>query len=228
MIQCVLTSLDSVATKQIDAAMSSFKSGTINNLSYNPNSSNNMFNLTYGVLDSDRLPTKFSVLLDNFVSTSKAKIISKPYTVVKSGKPAKVSSGSVYYLILTSNSSYASTQNLEKVETGTDMEITPTVLDNNLVSMDININDSYLTAAPMAGIAFYTNKSNATTNITVKNGETIVIGGFNNRRETVSKKGLPFLRFLSFLGSKYNGKDEKDVVFFITPYIMDKSTPDSL
>jgi|GEM_PF-6215363 len=228
MIQCIMTTLDAQASKAIGAALSSFNTGTINSLSYDPTATDGLAKLTYGVLHNDRFPTKFSVLLDDLVSTTKAKIIAKPYTVVKSGKQAKVSVGNTSYIILTTQGAYATTQNLEKVETGTNMEITPTLLDNDFVSMDILISDSYLSGSPDAAIAFYTNTSKAATNITVKNGETIVIGGLNNRSEGSFRRGFPFLSFIPFLGYKTHDKNEKEVVFFITPYILDKTATEGL
>ncbi len=70
-------------------------------------------------------------------------------------------------------------------------------------------------------------KSSANTTVEMTNGETFILGGFKIRREVVKESGVPFLRRIPLLGylfkSEKKVQENKDVLFFITPYLLEPS-----
>ncbi|MBN1901503.1 type II and III secretion system protein [Candidatus Sumerlaeota bacterium] len=68
-------------------------------------------------------------------------------------------------------------------------------------------------------------KSSANTRLEINNGETFIIGGFKIKRDALKESGIPFLRRIPLLGylfkSERKVQENKDVLFFITPYILD-------
>jgi type IV pilus assembly protein PilQ len=68
-------------------------------------------------------------------------------------------------------------------------------------------------------------KSSANTRVEINNGETFILGGFKIKRDVVKESGVPFLRRIPILGylfkSEKKVQENKDVLFFITPYLLD-------
>lgn len=68
-------------------------------------------------------------------------------------------------------------------------------------------------------------KSSANTRVEINNGETFILGGFKIKRDVVKESGIPFLRRIPILGylfkSEKKVQENKDVLFFITPYLLD-------
>lgn len=71
-------------------------------------------------------------------------------------------------------------------------------------------------------------RSSANTTIEITSGETFFIGGFKTKRDVVSESGVPFLRRIPILGylfkSEKKVQENKDILFFITPYLLNPGT----
>ena len=70
--------------------------------------------------------------------------------------------------------------------------------------------------------------SNAKTKIEITSGETFVLGGLKTKRNVISESGVPFLRRIPILGyffkSEKKVQENKDIFFFITPYLLQPSS----
>jgi len=70
--------------------------------------------------------------------------------------------------------------------------------------------------------------SSANTTVEITNGETFVLGGFKTKRDVVTESGIPLLRRIPILGylfkSQKKVQENKDVLFFITPYLLRPGT----
>jgi len=70
--------------------------------------------------------------------------------------------------------------------------------------------------------------SSANTIVEITSGETFVLGGFKTRRDVVTESGIPLLRRIPILGylfkSQKKVQENKDVLFFITPYLLRPGT----
>jgi type IV pilus assembly protein PilQ len=64
----------------------------------------------------------------------------------------------------------------------------------------------------------------AQTELLVKNGDTIVIGGIITKKNTVDESGVPFLRKIPILGwlfkSEEKRDDESELLIFLTPTVV--------
>ena len=118
----------------------------------------------------------------------------------------------------------------EKV--GVKMRATPKILDLkkgrlrlDISELDLSSVTGYVTLQNVNRPIFA--KSSAKTTIDITNGETFVIGGFKSERDVVKESGIPFLRRIPILGylfkSEKKVQEKKDVLFFITPYILEPS-----
>ncbi len=115
----------------------------------------------------------------------------------------------------------------KKTQTGVQLQIIPQV--NSELSEDITlvvsieISDAF---AEITGDDFYTKPTRSVNTITrVGEGETLLLGGLIRKDTDVGKEKIPFLGDIPFLGaffrSKSNDKDERELIVFITPRIVE-------
>ncbi len=102
------------------------------------------------------------------------------------------------------------------------MEITPAVMADNSIRLDLTLEDSRFGAT--AGEVLLTKQRNAaTTSMIVGSGQTIMIGGLNSRYRISEKSGFPWLRNIPILNA-LNGEQgaletRTELVVYVTPYI---------
>jgi general secretion pathway protein D len=124
---------------------------------------------------------------------------------------------------------FAGTYSTPYGQIGPDIKITPHITGANEVRLDIDEEISDLLAAPPAGAlsastsVSYTERD-ATTTLTVKDQETIVIGGLVHDKLERTVQKIPFLGDIPVLGALFrntNDTVEKDnLVLILTPYII--------
>lgn len=119
-------------------------------------------------------------------------------------------------------------------DVGTEFEVTPIIQRNRTVFLTLNIYDSRLVevkrlTAVAAGLTYETEQPiistrETTQNVTLFDGQTLVIGGMIQQREEKSETGVPFLRkipILKYLFSKPKyTKSTGELLLFLTPYIV--------
>lgn len=108
---------------------------------------------------------------------------------------------------------------VERVKTGVLLDVTPTVLQNGLIRMDVNVQDSQF--VPTSGNSVVeVDKNNAATTMQVASGETIIIGGLVLNRRSTSSAGLPWLRHIPLVNlaiARYERTQTKhEVMIFVT------------
>lgn len=116
----------------------------------------------------------------------------------------------------------------EKV--GVRLEVTPTIENDKLRLVRLNIEkievssvSSFITIRGVSRPLFA--KSDASTEVLIGSGETLVIGGLKSQRDRQAISGIPFLQKVPLIGMLFRNtkmiKEQTDVLFFITPYILE-------
>ena len=104
-------------------------------------------------------------------------------------------------------------------EVGTKLNVTPHINSRNEITMDISAELSNVDPTTLI-----ITTTQASTRQLVKDGETVVLGGFVREEEQHSESGFPLLRRIPILGSlfKSTGKSMKkrEVLIFLTPHII--------
>ena len=158
-----------------------------------------------------------------------ARVISSPKIVTISGKSASINRNSPILLpkSVTTNTGNPGVENesLEPLDIQISLTVTPHITPSGSVFMQVQITRS--SPGPKAGErgqATSTQRS-AQTQVLVKNGHTIVIGGIYQYDENTIDAGLPFLRhipFLKFLFGKTSFETAKsELLVFLTPKLID-------
>ncbi|MCB9899556.1 MAG: hypothetical protein H6825_16235 [Planctomycetes bacterium] len=125
--------------------------------------------------------------------------------------------------ITTTTTQTSTSQSVEFLETGTRLVFRPFIGRNGYVRLEIHPEDSDGGLNP-AGLP-YKETAEVTTNVLVRSGDTIVIGGlFRERQKTIETK-VPLLGDLWFLGRFFRGTSDvsvrEEVIVVLTPTIID-------
>lgn len=170
---------------------------------------------------------QFSAAIDALRSKTKINILSTPKILAIHGKPAKVQVGGQQGYSVTTVNEGVSTESIEFIDTGTILDITPFIDDDNTVLLDVK--PSIRSARIEEGIPVV-NSTEVSTWLTARDGETLFIGGLIQDTSTKTRESVPCLGGIPGLGAafgrsvKETGKTE--LVIMITPNIIKQSPGD--
>ena len=181
---------------------------------------NDTGSLAFNLLKTSGTP--FSILNAKLAASEvegKTNIISSPKIVTLDNKKAKIKQG-FEFPYEERDSSGNATVRFKDIDLL--LEVTPSVTPDNRVSMNIFVTKNEVAERTLQGPALSTNE--ATTEILVDDGDTIVIGGILKSSIVWGERGIPGLRSMGVLGwlFKFQGEedDKNELLIFITPRIV--------
>ncbi len=157
------------------------------------------------------------------------KIISRPRVATASGVPAEIDSvENVIYTTLNQTIGLGgvitNTETFNTLALPVDLKITPRITDDGRITTVIVASVTSQTGAAAGTGPPPTSQQTANTTITIKNGETIVMGGLVRDTVTDSYNGIPLLMNLPLIGDLFQQKSfqhqKVELVIFITPTII--------
>lgn len=174
-----------------------------------------------GILNSY---ASINATLQALESLSKAKSIASPKIIVLNNQKATIEKGQTLYL--PSAAGVGTSAAPQAVTAQLSLEITPHVMSNGEVKLNINSsNNSVAPAAPTGTQSEATlDTESANSIVIVKNGQTVVLGGVYETNKIVGNNGVPLLMNIPLLGwlFKYEtvtySRDE--LLIFITPKVV--------
>jgi general secretion pathway protein D len=142
--------------------------------------------------------SSLDVVASALATDARFKVVTAPFVRLRSGKTARFVSGgqqSVLGAIVT-NQNGSTQQSFERIESGTILEVSPTVRAKS-VDLDLFQQVSSFVTAPgaNAGQPPTLNKRELRTSLSMQDGEVVVLGGLNESKEDGSRSGLSFLPF---------------------------------
>jgi type IV pilus assembly protein PilQ len=177
--------------------------------------------ISFGNLaDTVRLDLQLSALED----TGNGKILSTPRILTLDNKTAKISSGTEILVPTTSIvSSTEATTGVTTIDAKLELSVTPHVTPNGEIIMHVKADKKDPDfARQVQGIPPLDTRT-AETNLLVKNGETIVIGGIYTKSTSRSENGVPWLSKIPILGWLFKKQatveSQRELLVFITPTI---------
>jgi len=129
------------------------------------------------------------------------------------------------YIGSTESTSTASTQTVQMLETGTILKFTPFVMEDGYIRMEIHPEDSTGKVTLKGEFALpEKTTTEVTTNILLKDGHTIVIGGLFRENVTLGRSQVPGIGNIPLLGHLFrntiDNNVKEEVIFLITPHIV--------
>lgn len=172
-----------------------------------------------------------SAVLSALASKSLLKVISSPSLMVLDNHTAAIQVGTQEPVntgsVINTNSNYTSTS-IQYKDTGVMLGVTPAVNAGDLVTLDINqiVSSLSATASTTAGTSGYPRflQRQINSKVSVRSGETIVLGGLIRDEAENRKSGLPLLSSIPVLGALFGTHntrvDRTELLVIITPRVL--------
>lgn len=210
--------------------------GTITNaVTGNPNP----IAFLFGSADGSRTLTE---VLTAEETEGRVRVVSKPSVATLNNKPATIKSTIVFRIRIPQGGNVVSTGQganvtggalfaTERIETGIILEVTPQASPDYFVLLDIKAKSSTL-GAPQGPDNIPTEIERSTnSSVLVSSGQTFAMGGVYKVSEQASRSGLPWFKDIPVFGNFFRrtGIDdsEEEILFFITPRIVEGSFDDA-
>jgi general secretion pathway protein D len=167
-----------------------------------------------------------------FASNNKVNILSRPRLVARSGGAAKIQVGTDVPIITSRANSSTQTggstdilQTIQYRQTGVILQIRPIVYGDDRIDLEISqeVSSQQANSNATIGSPLILNR-NITTQLSLAEGATAVLGGLIDDSYTKGNSGVPFLKDVPILGTLFRtdtlngGKTE--LVMLVTPYIL--------
>ena len=191
---------------------------------------------TFGTIDLGTLTMTLNMLKQR----ADTKVISNPTIVTLNNKQANIQVGTdvnIPKFQIDSSTGRATVTGVETRSTGILLKVTPYVNLKDEIVLDVKpeITTVGTDRTFAEGITFPDfDVQKAETQVRLKNGETLVIGGMKRQAERVTKSGVPFLSDIPVVGWLFTnrheqtppGQDQLDLVIFLTVrLIRDAASP---
>jgi len=157
------------------------------------------------------------------VEKGEAKIKANPKITAINGKTADIHIGKEQYYILQAPTGTYTYSRFESIKTGITLKITPYVFESGEISVTIEPEVSDVIIGEGIDESPVISKRRASTTVTVRDGQPIVIGGLQLSNESESKSGYPCIGDIPIFGLLFQNKRksqvENEVIIIITPHI---------
>ncbi|QBG35297.1 secretin N-terminal domain-containing protein [Litorilituus sediminis] len=158
-----------------------------------------------------------------------ARVISRPYLIVRDGESASISSGDQIPIITqvvedTGNTGSVS-NSVQYRSTGVNVSLTPTINSNGVISLSVSMSVSSSKASTNTQVETptITNRS-ISTEIIARNGQTVALGGLIQENKNEIENGVPVLGTLPIVGNLFSSKTDTfartELVMLITTKIV--------
>jgi len=177
----------------------------------------------YGVFNIGTVPSlaQVSATINLLEEKGKANTISAPRVSAVDNKRASILGGQRFGI---PTRDMAGNTVIQFYTVGTKLEVTPHINSLEEITMEIHAEVSELDkASALQGRPIITT-SEADSKVLVKDGNTVVIGGFIRKKETKNVRGIPILKNIPLIGALFRETtttyEDRELLIFITPTII--------
>ena len=166
--------------------------------------------------------------LNLLIENSEASILAKPQVLAQDGKMSNIQVMQEEYYMLTppdAVGSYSySRSELQDIISGTKLEITPHVGDNNDITLAISVEVSDSIPRGRGSELPVVTRRTSENNVTVKNGGTVALAGLTENRTRSNKKRVPGLSRIPLFGELFKNSDDdnasREIAVFVTAHLV--------
>lgn len=189
--------------------------------------------LKVGIVSND-----VSVFLRVLDEVTDATVLSNPKVLTLNRQAARVLVGRKVGYLSTTSTDTATTQTVEFLDTGTQLYVRPFVTPDGMIRMELKpqVSEAVIRDVKDASGAAVTIPdeitNELTTNVMVRDGQTIVLGGLFRESTVSTRRQIPFLGDIPIIGNAFRGTEDEtersEIIFLITPTIVnDQSLTDA-
>lgn len=181
--------------------------------------------LKLGVVTDD--VSIFVRMLDEVTDTV---VLSNPKILALNRQPSRVLVGKRVGYLSTTSTDTSTTQSVEFLDTGTQLYFRPFVSEDGNIRMELKpqVSIADIRTVTDAGGAAVTIPDEITqeltTNVNVRDGQTIVLGGLFTEDSSFTRRQVPWLGDIPIIGAAFRGNEDStvrsEIIFMITPSIV--------
>lgn len=172
----------------------------------------------------------FAVFMRMLDEVTDVTILSSPKLLTLNRQPARVLVGRKIGYLSSTTTETSTTQSVQFLDTGTQLYFRPFISNDGFIRMELKpqVSDAEIrevTAVGGSAITIPDEVTNElTTNVMVRDGQTIVLGGLFRESTTVTRRQIPFLGDIPILGAAFRGNDDEslrqEIVFLVKPTVV--------
>ena len=219
-IEALVVDLDVTAIEELGMSWSDGAAGSYSGISITPSSVGSNIVASFEELSGNT--ETLTATIDLLASMNTVEILSRPYLATRSTQTASIEIVDDQYVRVDTSEDGASIVSAESVTAGISMGITPTVMADNTIRMDITLEESKF-GATFADAIITKERNSSATSMSVQSGQTIIIGGLNSRYRSTANAGIPWLRKIPILNLLFASQStvgiENELVVYLTPYV---------
>ncbi len=180
----------------------------------------------YGVFNIGTVPNlaQFNAILNIYENEGKTKTIASPRITAVNNRQASILGGKKFSVTVLDERGNPIVQFFE---VGTKLSVTPHINSLEEITMDIKAEVSEVDEASVSIGRPIITTSEAASKVLVRDGNTVVIGGFIKQKAEKSIKGIPILRSIPIIGFLFRetavSHSDRELLIFITPTIVKSS-----
>ena len=176
-----------------------------------------------------RYKGNLDVAVQAAASDSRVNVVQRPQILTTHAKPGSIFVGSTVPYVTSSSygGAYGNGNSYQQLQVGIGLQVTPYINQEGLVVMQIDETiDEISGSQEIQGVGAVptTTSRKLSAEVAVKDGETIILGGFIRNDETKNSSGVPYLMDIPLLGnlfkSKSNQKDRKEMMVLMRPKVL--------
>lgn len=185
--------------------------------------------LKIGVVSND--VAVFLRMLDEVTDTT---ILSNPKILALNRQSSRVLVGRKVGYLSTTSTDTATTQTVQFLDTGTQLYFRPIIMSDGYVRMELKpqVSEAVIreqSDATGAAVTIPDEITNElTTNIMVKDGQTVVLGGLFRESTKSSRSQVPLLGDIPIIGYAFRGQEDdvqrNEIIFMVTPHIVNDTS----
>lgn len=169
----------------------------------------------------------FMKMLDEVTDTV---IMANPKILSLNRQPSRVLVGRRVGYLSTTSTDTSTTQTVEFLDTGTQLYFRPFVSADGEIRMELKpqVSEAIIrdaTDATGAAVSIPDEVTQGlTTNVLIRDGQTVVLGGLFRESTQFGRRQVPFLGDIPFIGAAFQGHDDQtdrsEIIFLVTPTII--------
>ena len=181
--------------------------------------------LSYSMIGGD-----VTAFLQALSSRTDVGILSSPQVLVLNNEKATVNVGEQVPIVTTETQNTASADQIDKTvqykDTGIILDVTPQINYNGIILLEVQQTVSNAVENTVSDISSpVISKRELQTNLAVKTGQTILLGGLIRKDNQTTQSGVPFLMDIPWLGNFFKYQKDKlvktELIIMITPHVIE-------
>lgn len=184
----------------------------------------NQYDISVGYLRTQVFTNALSLTLNLLSQNDEATIVANPQVLAQDGIPAEIRVTREEYIRIDSDSTGLVRGQLEKIETGTILQITPSVGANGVLTLKMDLEVSDVIARGSQGLPVVSRRT-AKSTVQLENGGTATIAGLVDSRTQMGGRGMPGSKSLPLIGRVFRTDnfhhDARQVAIFVTATLVD-------